>query len=172
VDTVRTVIDSPLVLGPPLALYLVVVLALHRRWTALGTLYCLAAGVYVAGVLHFTLFPIEWNHGVYRSRNPWYNGISPIPLLTADLSGFVLNVVMMVPLGVFAALLWPKPLTIKQVALVGLVASAFIEITQVVLYAIFDSGRSADVNDLIANTLGCVLGYLATTRVLRRATVA
>lgn len=70
------------------------------------------------------------------------------------LSWFLLfgNVVMFMPLGFFPALLWRKWKWWKSL-LVGVCASACIEFVQ------FFIGRSTDIDDLLLNTLGAVLGY-------------
>ncbi|MBP2322611.1 glycopeptide antibiotics resistance protein [Kibdelosporangium banguiense] len=74
---------------------------------------------------------------------------------------FFLNVLLFVPLGVFAYLLWRR--TLKQAVTIGFGVSLLIEITQLsgnfgtapFVYRIFD------VDDLITNTSGALIGYLA-----------
>jgi glycopeptide antibiotics resistance protein len=74
---------------------------------------------------------------------------------------FFLNVLLFVPLGVFAYFLWRR--TLKQTVLIGFGASLLIEITQ--LSGNFGTApfayRIFDVDDLITNTFGALLGYLA-----------
>jgi glycopeptide antibiotics resistance protein len=75
--------------------------------------------------------------------------------ITFDRVEFGANVAMFVPLGVFAVLWfgvrgwWTAPL-------LGLLTSGAIELIQ----ATFLDSRVADVRDLIANTLGAVIGML------------
>ena len=49
---------------------------------------------------------------------------------------------------------------VRQVALTGVALSAAIEMTQFLSDVLVSGGRTADVNDLPANTIGAVLGYL------------
>lgn len=63
------------------------------------------------------------------------------------------NIVMFVPMGFFPALLWRKWSWWKSM-LVGFCASFFIEFTQ------FFIGRYTDIDDMILNTLGALLGWL------------
>ena len=63
------------------------------------------------------------------------------------------NIGMFLPIGFFPALLWHRPRWWKTV-LMGFAASFTIEFVQ------FFIGRSTDVDDLILNTTGALLGYL------------
>lgn len=65
----------------------------------------------------------------------------------------ILNIVLFLPLGFFLPLLFKKYNRISEVALTGFLLSLSIELVQMF-------GRGAtDINDLITNTLGTVLGY-------------
>lgn len=68
--------------------------------------------------------------------------------------GYALNVVMLVPFGFLAPLIWPQLAKWWRAALAGLSFSLLIELSQLVNY------RSSDVDDLILNTLGAALGYV------------
>ena len=162
----RFLIDSPLALGPPLAAYLVLVLVRRRRWTALGTACRLAAGAYAAVVLYLTLFPIDVDFGFLRFYSSWYDSLNLVPVTTIDTLSFRLNIAMTVPLGAFVALLRERP-KLWQAVLVGLTSSLAVEVLQLVQVMFFHGFRSVDVNDLIANTLGCVIGYLVASPLRR-----
>lgn len=69
--------------------------------------------------------------------------------------GYQLNVVMLVPFGFLAPLLWPRLDRLWRTALAGLSFSLLIELSQLVNY------RSSDVDDLLMNTLGAVIGFAA-----------
>lgn len=62
------------------------------------------------------------------------------------------NIIMFVPVGLFAGLLWRGPKWWKAF-LTGLVSSTAIETVQLFI------GRRTDVDDVILNTLGALLGY-------------
>ena len=61
------------------------------------------------------------------------------------------NIVMFLPFGFFAALLWRC--TWKRMFLIGLSITGFIEMWQLFV------GRACDVDDLLLNTLGVVCGF-------------
>lgn len=65
----------------------------------------------------------------------------------------VLNVILFVPLGFFLPLLFRKYNSISRVALTGLLLSLAVELVQM-----FGRG-STDIDDLITNAVGAVLGY-------------
>ena len=121
------------------------------------------------------LHPFQWitdihtellKHGEPLSR--WF--------MTQTFQQACLNVLLFVPLGVFARILWRRGLT--GTVLIGFAASLLIEITQVTanfgtapyVYRIFD------VDDLMNNTLGAGVGWVAGALLLalvrgRRSTV-
>lgn len=84
-----------------------------------------------------------------------YRTINLIPFSQEiDVTGYLLNILMMFPFG----LLYPalkRSAGFVETTLCGLGVSFFIEISQLFCW------RSTDVDDLICNTLGAALGYLA-----------
>ncbi|MGW3831571.1 VanZ family protein [Streptomyces microflavus] len=71
----------------------------------------------------------------------------------ADRIDFLLNMTMFAPAGILLSVLRVR---FRFALLGGALASLVIEAIQYVS----DSGRTADINDLLSNTAGCVLGYL------------
>ncbi|PJE96811.1 VanZ family protein [Streptomyces carminius] len=165
-------IGSATVLGPLLAVYclLLAVRAARGRpgWAGKRAVTRLAGALYLAGVLSLTVFPVAVTYGTYANQVPWYAMVQPIPLLVADLS-FVPNVVMLVPFGMLLPLISRQGSSLKRVTVQAALLSLSIEVTQCLMYVLFNNGRSVDVNDLIANTLGGALGYLVIRLVLRSA---
>jgi glycopeptide antibiotics resistance protein len=74
--------------------------------------------------------------------------------------GFVLNIVMFMPFGILLPLLWPGTGTVKRIAWWGLAASATIEFSQLGMWIALGNRRMWDVNDLMSNTAGAVLGLM------------
>lgn len=73
----------------------------------------------------------------------------------ADLKDFLLNALMFSPLGILSRI-WGLKWT--HTVLQALAASFVIEAMQYFTM----SGRTADINDLLANTVGCAVGFLLT----------
>ncbi|BDF03555.1 VanZ family protein [[Clostridium] hylemonae] len=106
----------------------------------------------------YYLFGILTVTGIgYTSTMSFHPRISLIPFLSM-ISGpidTILNVVLFVPFGFFLPLLYKKYRNIRNVILTGFLFSLSVEIVQM-----FDWGAT-DINDLITNTAGVCLGYLA-----------
>lgn len=94
--------------------------------------------------------------------------INLIPLVQwglSDIEGLVLNIVLFVPFGVMAPLLWSEGASFVNTALSGFLFSLFIEVSQLLNW------RATDIDDLIMNTLGTVLGYGVFRLILKRFTL-
>jgi glycopeptide antibiotics resistance protein len=163
-------VAHPSVIGPGWALALLaaypLVLTLTRRsrLVAVSTLF-----LYAVGVVTVTVFPIRVRPVAWRGDEQWWSVIEWTPFDVPPTS-WVLNVVMFVPLGVLLPLLWPRLNSIRRVAVLGVCASMAIELTQLLLWVTVGSRRTVDVNDLIANTLGALLGLLVLRLVASRPT--
>lgn len=71
-----------------------------------------------------------------------------------DLTGYVLNILLFVPLGFLLPVIWPRSGKLTYMVLFGFCFSLVIEISQLCNH------RRTDVDDLIMNTIGAVIGYL------------
>ena len=111
--------------------------------------YCLFA-CYLAAVWALVGLP-----DVTYVRLELKGNLIPFAGLPADLRNCLLNVALFVPLGFGLPLLWEKYRAGKKTVLFGLGLSLAVELLQIFTY------RATDVNDLIANTLGTALGFLA-----------
>ncbi|MFI9546707.1 VanZ family protein [Streptomyces sp. NPDC052016] len=80
-----------------------------------------------------------------------------MPLITLDATA-VPNVVMFLPLGVLLPLI-SQVNRVRRAAAVSALASLCVEATQLLCYVIFNNGRSCDINDVLANELGGMIGY-------------
>lgn len=159
-------IDAGYILGPLFIVYLLVVLLKlkkqSRNYSMFQYITLISLGIYILSVVALTTFPIEINLGMYKNQSPWYSRINPIPILTIDMATFILNIIMLVPFGVYQWLVVKQnKLSWELVAVRSFLFSLTIEVLQLLLYITLNSGRSVDINDLIANTLGGILGYYA-----------
>lgn len=118
----------------------------------------LTTATYVAALLAVTLLPLTLRLGGYSNRVPWYEKVNLVPIVTIDVRTFVLNVVLTVPLGLLLPLI-TRVQTPRRAALVGLLVSLAVELSQTAANLVFSSGRVGDPNDLLANTLGAVTGW-------------
>ncbi|WP_078551686.1 VanZ family protein [Bacillus alkalicellulosilyticus] len=117
-------------------------------------------GIYLLSVIHLVFFPIDVNIGDYANQTPWYKTINFIPVLTIDVFTFLLNILMLVPFGMYIPFLKSSVTSVKTVAKYGFMLSLSFEVLQMVIRITLGSGRSSDINDLLANTAGAVIGFL------------
>jgi len=157
----------PILLPLGVALMVLSWVLLRRRGplTARRLAAAWVAGWYAVAVLGATLLPMHLAWGAGAGPPELYR-IIVIPLTTMRVDDFLLNIVMTLPL---AALLYVtfSVREKRRVVLVGFAISAVIEATQAVLDIALHGNRWADVNDMISNTLGAWLGYLAFRQALR-----
>jgi glycopeptide antibiotics resistance protein len=123
-----------------------------RRLTIKTTLLA-----YAMSVLAVTVLPYRPHPPSYWTGHPFADWLRWIP---GDVDGpsFTLNVIMFVPLGVLLPLLRRTLDAYARLAAAAFTASLGIELLQLVLGLTTGSRRTADINDLIANTAGAVIG--------------
>ena len=85
----------------------------------------------------------------------------PLVGMVRDLKNSMLNTVLFIPLGLILPLVWEKYEEAKRTVRFGFGLSAVIELLQVFTY------RATDINDLLTNGLGTVLGFLLCKGLLR-----
>ena len=132
-----------------------------------------AAAVYGALLVVITLAPIRWRSDLARYRNNWRPQLVPLwnmvvnlrdgERVMATLAGAAANVALFLPLGFLLPLLVPWFDRWWRTVGAGFALSAAIELSQVA----FPGIRRPDVNDVLMNTLGAALGFLAYRLVAR-----
>lgn len=80
--------------------------------------------------------------------------INLIPLSEGLSTGFILNIFLFIPLGFLCPLISRSFERARNIFFIGFGLSALIEIVQ-----LFTLYRATDINDLIANTIGTLIGY-------------
>ncbi|MFQ9922935.1 MAG: VanZ family protein [Beduini sp.] len=94
---------------------------------------------------------------------PLFNpNISLIPLDGGVSLGFILNIFCFMPLGFFCPLVSQSFNKMKNVVVLGFGVSLVIELSQ-----LFTLYRATDINDLIANTFGALLGFFCYQLILK-----
>jgi glycopeptide antibiotics resistance protein len=112
---------------------------------------------YAGCVVAVTIFPIVPHSPAYWAGIPWWTMIHYIPFVV-DATSFVLNIVMFVPFGILVPLMWPRTDGIKRLFGYAAAASTGIELSQLILGLTLGSRRTVDINDLISNTAGALVG--------------
>jgi glycopeptide antibiotics resistance protein len=165
---IRYEVASPFVLGPLLVLFALFtgVQVWRDAWNVRRALLQTAVAVYAAAVLSLTIFPLHVTYGIYANQASWVGQISFVPLLGADVT-MIANVLMMIPAGFLFPLLSRRATSAKRTALLTGLVSLGIEAGQLLSYIVLNNGRAVDINDVIANALGGLVGYTLLTFALR-----
>ena len=79
--------------------------------------------------------------------------LMPFLPMIADFKNTILNIILFIPLGIMLPFLWKKYNSLRATLIFGFCMSLAIELLQIFTY------RATDINDLIVNTVGAVLGY-------------
>lgn len=152
---------------PPVAAGVVALQVLRRGglWHTLGVLLLTAYVFWVVSVAFFPM-PIEkgWGFSLRRAVN-----LVPLRDLVhsfGELSrGQIIrqhggNFLLLVPFTLLGPVLWPRLRSWKRALAIGAGGSAAIELLQLAADAAVGSNyRSADIDDVIVNTAGALVGY-------------
>ena len=88
----------------------------------------------------------------YIRFDPHIN-LKPFLYMFSDYESSLLNVLLFVPLGFFLPVFWKKYKKIYWTVLFGFCVSLLIEVLQIFTF------RATDINDLMTNTFGTLLGW-------------
>lgn len=136
---------------------------------------------YIVGLFNLVLVPsnfwiITWNNIFYGyGENPFVGmfdfSYSFVPTLYRVIKGELIigswvktmligNILMFIPMGIFLALCLKK-INNKNIFLYAILITIIIEFTQLIV------GRSCDIDDLIMNSLGIIIGYFISNLILK-----
>lgn len=134
--------------------------------------------LYLLLVVSVTLFPLEtridfnWENILYRiNLIPIATVIQEIQLISSSYNGdsmfqaYLLlkniggNILLTVPLGILAPLLWNNIKEFKALLLLGFLMSVSIEFLQFFIILAGGQGRAVDVDDVIWNISGSIVGF-------------
>lgn len=144
-------------------------------WTEL---ICCLFAVYICMVVAVTLFPLPIGFpssalNLSRSVNvtPFASIIKDINQIGSAYDGDALfmvalivrnvggNILLLMPLGFLAPIIWDTYKKIKNTILLGLAISVGIELLQLLESLFSGWGRITDIDDVICNVLGSIFGY-------------
>ena len=134
--------------------------------------------LYIIGLASQTIVPY-WNMGIYSDTGKFYfnigltNSISEINLIpfktlyeylfvnntsvsswsSVSILNIFANMLLFLPLGLLTPLIWEKYDSFYKILTLGLISTCLIEFIQIFI------GRSTDIDDVILNTIGIIIGY-------------
>ena len=140
------------ILIPILFLYLIFIFHNIKK-TAAYILFSL----YLAAICFLVGFPNIAGMRIVLSHN-----FIPLRGMLTDITNSYLNVLLFIPLGIFVPCLWPEYRSMMKTVGLGLMTSLGIEILQIFTF------RATDINDVITNVAGTMIGYLIGKLIINR----
>jgi glycopeptide antibiotics resistance protein len=127
--------------------------------------------IYVLGVIHFTVFPIHVHTGEWKETARIFQSVNIVPFRYLNITDFVLNILLMIPLGVFLPAIVRRADSLVLMCLVAVFVGGTLEGNQYLLRLTVANDRNVNINDVIANATGVVAGYVVFRFVLRATAV-
>jgi glycopeptide antibiotics resistance protein len=128
-------------------------------------LILLSAYLYL--LISVTLFPVNIfprGDAVYQNgfgQQAWVTNFDLTQLLSYLPKQILGNLIMLAPLTFLSAAINPRFANFRMSLKLGFAVSLTIELLQLVMSYFYLGNRICDINDLLLNTLGAVLGYFA-----------
>ena len=113
--------------------------------------------LYLAAICFLVGFPNIAGMRIVLSHN-----FIPLRGMLTDITNSYLNVLLFIPLGIFVPCLWPEYRSMMKTVGLGLMTSLGIEILQIFTF------RASDINDVITNVAGTMIGYLIGKLIINR----
>ena len=113
------------------------------------TIIYMIFGFYLTAVLSLVGFPNIISLKVELTVN-----IIPFVYMIDDLVNACLNVLLFIPFGFFLPVLWKEFRSVKRIFAAGFTMTLFIEAAQIFTF------RATDIDDIITNIAGTLIGYL------------
>ena len=104
--------------------------------------------LYLTAVLALVGFP-----SLYDIQMDFTANLVPFVPMAADFGNTCLNILLFIPMGIFLSVFWDKYRESRAVLAFTFRVTVFIELSQ------FFTFRTTDINDIIANTAGTLIGY-------------
>lgn len=156
--TYREIPALPVVVALAVLAFSVMLWRLRRR-AALNVprvAVSLALCVYGAGMLANSVLPIYL--GRPGGDVPWSLFVNIVPFRNTETADMLGNVAVFAPLGCALPIVL-RATSARRVLLLGFLVSLTMEVLQLANAITVHGGHVADVNDLLANTVGALVGY-------------
>lgn len=140
---------------PVIMLFLII---FDRKRVTKKWLWAVLFSVYMNAMLVIVGTP----YSEYITWKPEINFIPFHDFSPSNILGMSLNVVMLVPFGAFLTIYFKKFSKLAPTVLAGALMSIVIEVLQLFTF------RATDIDDLIMNTLGTLVGYMIGRFIIRR----
>ena len=118
------------------------------------TLSVIVFSVYIVGVYHFTGVGTIYDVLMYQLELRYDQLNFTLFSNTIDIVGYLLNILLFIPLGFLAPVIWVDMNKLGKVIGVGVLLTFLIELSQLF------NNRRTDIDDILLNVLGAVIGFI------------
>lgn len=140
-----------------------------KRFVNLKEIAIVIFSIYIMALIAVTLLPFYGFRAVKLHANlvPVFNTVQGILVTTSNMKGYMLkfwiinilgNIALLMPVSVFVPIIFQKLRNIKSVVTICASVSISIELLQY-LSMLFGNFRSADIDDVILNVIGSIIGF-------------
>jgi glycopeptide antibiotics resistance protein len=123
--------------------------------------------LYLLAVIHLTVFPIHVQTGEWKALAYFEQAVNVRPFQQLDKADFTLNILLTIPLGMFLPVILHRAIPLLHVCAIGLLTGCLLEGNQYLLRVTVANDRNVNINDVIANATGVILGYACLRIALR-----
>jgi glycopeptide antibiotics resistance protein len=157
-------IPSSVVIIPALFVWIVTTsLLLYARridWTLLRYTVLTGFVTYLLLLVHLIVFPIHVRTGSARDNAHFRSAVNIIPFDDLRAVDFMLNIAVTIPLGFMLPIALRRSFSIVQIAIIAAIVGGGFEFNQYLMRKFIANDRFVDINDVIANSAGVLVGFL------------
>ena len=139
----------------PFTIFLLIINLIYKHKIDVKTnILLILFALYIIGVFYFTGSGTIWD-GLFKNFEIRFDQINLVPFKNQiNIIEYILNIILFMPFGFLTPFICKKELNLYKIIIKGFSFSLLIELSQLL------NNRSFDINDLILNTLGAVIGYV------------
>ena len=141
----------------------IIVLKAAKQYKYIRLICLLAFFIYLYCLIDITQFPIYMSPSMEETLGGnIFNSIHLIPIIDIFNITSLYNVIATIPMGFLIPLIFRNKFSFKKMTLIGICTGIILELGQLCqLLVIGYTLREVDINDVICNAIGVMLGYFA-----------
>jgi glycopeptide antibiotics resistance protein len=123
--------------------------------------------LYLLAVIHLTVFPVHMQTGEWKAHAYFQQAVNVKPFQHLNKADFLLNILLTIPLGMFLPVVARRTIPLLKVCAIAIFTGCLLEGNQYLLRITVANDRNVNINDVIANASGVILGYACLRLALR-----
>ncbi|WP_078553506.1 VanZ family protein [Bacillus alkalicellulosilyticus] len=161
-----------------IAIFVIIYVIRNRKqWKWFNLLVYTTFLFYLLNVINLTIFPLDFmfteeaksivSHEVNINIIPFYSIIGSFNVgMIQSIWQNGGNLILLFPLGLYLPFIINKRLSYKKVLLFACLVTLTIEVFQGIVGVLGYNHRTVDIDDVLLNTIGCMLGYFIINKII------